>query len=256
MGSGLQVIDVSNPAAPFIVGSCDIPNGADDVYVSGNHAYVIGSDLHVIDVSDPANPSIIDSCDTPGGAWAVYALGEYAYVADYFSGLQVAINQEATNVLPLTDVIWVNETEITATVPAGFEPGSFNLQVTNPSGPEGILYNAFTVIDSLADPVIDKLRRKRREPGQKFNIVGSNFGWGNPGDYVRIGAQELLYNHNRIIEWTPTNIKVKIPKKKYVKNGCAWFQDLDEKKVKVWVNVGGVDSNKKRMILLKPADCQ
>jgi hypothetical protein len=107
-----------------------------------------------------------------------------------------------------------------------------------------------------AVPVIDNLRRKRREPGQKFNIVGSNFGPGNAGDYVRIGAQDLPYNHNRIIEWTPTNIKVKIPKKKYVKNGCAWFQGLDEKKVNVWVHIGGVDSNKKNLTLLKPADCQ
>jgi PKD repeat protein len=106
-------------------------------------------------------------------------------------------------------------------------------------------------------PIIEKLRRKRREPGQKFNIVGSNFGWGDPGDYVRIGPKAFPYNHNRIIEWTPTNIKVKIPKKKYVKNECAWFQGLDERKVKVWVNIGGVDSNKKRLTLIKnPADCQ
>ncbi len=105
-------------------------------------------------------------------------------------------------------------------------------------------------------PVIDKLRRKRREPGQKTNIVGSNFGWGNPGDYVRIGPKELPYDHNRIKEWSPTNIKVRIPKQKYVKNGCAWFQGLDERKVKVWVNVGGVDSNKKRLTILKPVDCQ
>jgi hypothetical protein len=74
---------------------------------------------------------------------------------------------------------------------------------------------------------------------------------------VRIGPTALPYDHNRIIEWTPTNIKVKIPKKKYVKNGCAWFGVLDERKVKVWVNVGGVDSNKKRLTLIKnPADCQ
>jgi hypothetical protein len=113
------------------------------------------------------------------------------------------------------------------------------------------------VTESGGAPVIDKLRRKRREPGQKFNIVGRNFGPGNPGDYVRIGRKQLPYDHQTIIEWTPTNIKVKIKKKKYVKNGCAWFKGLDEKKVKVWVNVGGVDSNKKRLTLIKnPADCQ
>jgi len=105
-------------------------------------------------------------------------------------------------------------------------------------------------------PVIDTLRRKRREPGQKVNIIASNFGSGNPGDYVRIGPKELPYDHNRIIEWTPTNIKVKIPKKKYVKNDCAWFGAEESRKVKVWVNVGGTDSNTKRLELLRPLDCQ
>ena len=133
-----------------------------------------------------------------------------------------------------------------------------SLTVTGPGGPDTETKTDYIhVTEPSGVPIIDKLQRKRREPGQKFNIVGSNFGWGVTGDYVRIGPQQLPYNHNRIIEWTPTNIKVKIPKKKYVKNGCAWFQGLNERKVKVWVNVGEIDSNKKRLTLIKnPADCQ
>ena len=38
--SGLQVIDITDPASPQIVGSVDTPGSAEDVAVSGTHAYV------------------------------------------------------------------------------------------------------------------------------------------------------------------------------------------------------------------------
>ena len=41
-----------------------------------------GSGLQVIDVSDPENPTIVGSADTPGWAAGVYVSGNYAYVAD------------------------------------------------------------------------------------------------------------------------------------------------------------------------------
>ena len=41
---------------------------------------VIG--LQVIDVSTPASPQIIGSVDTPGDAWSVTVVGTTAYVAD------------------------------------------------------------------------------------------------------------------------------------------------------------------------------
>lgn len=63
--AGLQIVDVSDPADPKLVGSV----GADDlepavsVYVSGHLAYVgtDGSGLQIIDVSDPADPQIVGS---------------------------------------------------------------------------------------------------------------------------------------------------------------------------------------------------
>jgi len=60
-GSGLQVISITNPASPVIVGTADTPGGAQGVVVSGTYAYVAdyGSGLQVIDIANPANPVVV-----------------------------------------------------------------------------------------------------------------------------------------------------------------------------------------------------
>jgi len=45
------------------------------------------SGLQIIDISDPANPAIIGACDTPDYAYSVYVKDNYAYMADSYSGL-------------------------------------------------------------------------------------------------------------------------------------------------------------------------
>ncbi len=51
--SGLQIINVSNPASPTLVGSYDTQERSGDVFVSGSYAYVADgySGLLIIDVS-------------------------------------------------------------------------------------------------------------------------------------------------------------------------------------------------------------
>jgi hypothetical protein len=89
----LQVIDVSDPASPTIVGSVGTPGLASSgVAVAGEYAYVAGGYpgfQEVIDVSDPASPTIVGGVNTPHFACGVAVAGEYAYVADGESGLQV-----------------------------------------------------------------------------------------------------------------------------------------------------------------------
>jgi hypothetical protein len=89
--SGLQVIDISNPASPQIIGAVDTPGKAVGVTVVGDTAYVAeyGSGLQVIDISDPADPQIIGSVNTPGLSSGVAVVGNIAYVTDENSGLQV-----------------------------------------------------------------------------------------------------------------------------------------------------------------------
>ena len=83
--SDLQVIDVSDPQNPAIVGWYENSRGsAMGVAVIGQTAYVAYSDdgLHVIDVSDPKNPFNLGNVDTPGYASDVVVIGQTAYVAD------------------------------------------------------------------------------------------------------------------------------------------------------------------------------
>jgi Tfp pilus assembly protein PilE len=58
--SGLQIIDISNPAAPTLKGNYDTSGNAYGVQIVGNYAYVAdyGGGLKIIDVSDFTNPSI------------------------------------------------------------------------------------------------------------------------------------------------------------------------------------------------------
>ena len=74
-----------------LIGSCDTPDSAYGVAVSGVYAYVADMDsgLRVISVFDPAHPAEVGYSDTPGVAVGAAASAEYAYVADWTAGLRV-----------------------------------------------------------------------------------------------------------------------------------------------------------------------
>jgi hypothetical protein len=85
---GLRVLDVSNPIAPTLVGSLDMPEGAYRVAIEGSYAYVTTSDgkLRVVDISDPAAPVQVGFYPSGG---AVVAAGGYIYLgANGLSTLQ------------------------------------------------------------------------------------------------------------------------------------------------------------------------
>jgi hypothetical protein len=81
--SGLQVIEITNPESPQIVGGVET-NYAWGVAVSGTHAYIADGyvGIKVIDIADPASPRIVSSLDT-GFAVSVAVSGFFACVACY-----------------------------------------------------------------------------------------------------------------------------------------------------------------------------
>ncbi len=89
--SGLEIIDVSNPAAPTFAGTYDTPGSARSVYVLGNFAYVAdyGSGLQIIDVSNPAAPTLAGTYDMLSYAYGVHVSGNFAYVANDSFGLRI-----------------------------------------------------------------------------------------------------------------------------------------------------------------------
>jgi hypothetical protein len=89
-GSGLHILDISNPSAPSLMDSYDTPGGANRVAVVGDYAYVADvSSLQIIDISTPGSASFTGSIATPGNAYDVTVKGTFAYVADGTAGLQV-----------------------------------------------------------------------------------------------------------------------------------------------------------------------
>jgi len=88
---GLQVVDVSNPSEPVLLGSYDTPGFAKGVTVSGNVVYVADGDggLETLDVSNPAKPLLLGSIKTGGDATKVELSGNVAFVADGPGGVQL-----------------------------------------------------------------------------------------------------------------------------------------------------------------------
>ena len=99
---GLQIIDISNPANPTLIGTYNTSGAAYSVAVSGRYAYVVdyASGLQIIDISNPATPTLTGTYDTSGNALGIAVSGRYAYVADDASGLQIIdISNPATPTL-------------------------------------------------------------------------------------------------------------------------------------------------------------
>jgi hypothetical protein len=90
--SGLQIIEISDPASPTFKGAYNTPGTAYGVALSGNYAYVADGitteNLQIIDISDPSNPTFKGSYDTRY-AYGVAVSGNYAYVADGPEGLKI-----------------------------------------------------------------------------------------------------------------------------------------------------------------------
>ncbi|MCP3974392.1 MAG: PKD domain-containing protein [bacterium] len=89
--AGLQVVDITDPLNPFIVGTVDTPGYAVDIALLGNTVFVAdsGEGVQAIDVSTPSSPAIIGNVDTPGSAVDIALTATHAYVADTDQGVQV-----------------------------------------------------------------------------------------------------------------------------------------------------------------------
>ena len=100
------------------------------------------------------------------------------------------------------------------------------------------------------DPIIYKVKRTEVEPGEAVRIIGCNFGDIQGESIVNIGDKAFDSTSPRIKLWSDTKIKTKVPRYK-----CKWFKGQDSRRQKVWVTVDGVDSNEKRLRIIKPAAC-
>jgi subtilisin-like proprotein convertase family protein len=87
---GLQLVNVSNPASPQLLGQASALD-ARGVAISGTLAYVAdgSAGLRVVNVSNPSSPYLVRTFDTPGYAMDTVTARGLVYVADYNKGLRV-----------------------------------------------------------------------------------------------------------------------------------------------------------------------
>jgi hypothetical protein len=96
--SPLDVIDISDPAAPALVGATTVSWGTAGIAVQGSYAYTTGyyanpNYLRMVDVSDPANPFSAAAFTLAGDhPQAVAVQGPYAYMLDYGTSQLEAID--------------------------------------------------------------------------------------------------------------------------------------------------------------------
>lgn len=84
---GLSIINVSNPAAPRMLGSIDL-GSTDHLAISGRYAYAaVGSDLYMVDVSNPTNPQRVGAYNIFTGICGLAAVDNYVYIAAGDNGL-------------------------------------------------------------------------------------------------------------------------------------------------------------------------
>ena len=96
---GLNVIDVSDPRNPTVVGTL-ITRVEYDIAVSYPYAYIPDgvSGIKIVDVSNPSNPHIVNTYDVPRGKVTdICLLDNYLYLACYVSGLLILDISNPTN---------------------------------------------------------------------------------------------------------------------------------------------------------------
>jgi hypothetical protein len=127
---GLQIVDVTDPTAPVIVGARSTQTSAVGLSLVGDLVYVAdrSSGMHVIDAGDPTAPILIGSIRLDGNANGVAVTGNLVCVAKGSTGLEVCWVQ-------CDDVVAVEEegTDQETTVPIAVlhaQPNPFNPQVS------------------------------------------------------------------------------------------------------------------------------
>jgi len=140
-GTGLSIVNVSDPSNPYEIGFAETPSCAMDVAVSGPIACVgdgLGG-LRVMDVSNPENPFEIGRLET-FYAGDLDISGQYAYVTQGWDGIRVVDLSDPTNPLSVGACDLLNlpsDIEIVdslAYIADGYD-GLVVIDVSNPASP-------------------------------------------------------------------------------------------------------------------------
>ncbi len=99
---GLGIIDISDPKNPTIIATFNTSTSANDVYVSGNYAYVAEGDelsgnFEIVNISDSINPTLAGSYDISENAWDMQVVENFAYIIGSWPGFLILNVTDPTN---------------------------------------------------------------------------------------------------------------------------------------------------------------
>lgn len=110
---GILIIDVSNPADPYLFGSYSVPsmtNGAwiRDILIEGHLTYVaaFNDGLLILNTTDQTNPILIGSVEMEK-ANSVHKVGDFVYVTDNYDGIYKIDTQDWSNLK--NDLLWKSD---------------------------------------------------------------------------------------------------------------------------------------------------
>jgi hypothetical protein len=81
---GVEVLDVTNPAAPVALSTIALDGFICDIAIAGNYAYAVDKDngMYVLDITVPSQPAVIGMAPMDTEPVAVELSGSYAYITD------------------------------------------------------------------------------------------------------------------------------------------------------------------------------
>lgn len=144
---GLVCFDVTDPSTPLRLGRATLPDGPDQLGLSGNYAYTTGLYcLYVVDIHDPAAPFMQGTFDLPEWLRGVDAGSDFAIVADDRYGIKILHEEceptaDVAGGLPSArgpvhlDPAWPNPFAGTTSIRCSLGPGERgSIAILTPSG--------------------------------------------------------------------------------------------------------------------------
>lgn len=135
--AGLKIIDISSPKAPVLVKTVSLGgNWVENVFVSGNYAYVSGSTgLSIVNITDPANATTTGSYDPGSNCKGIWVSGKYAFLVAGLNLKVLDISSPNTPLLVKSFALSDTGLDITVNGRYAYIPSFGTLQILDISDP-------------------------------------------------------------------------------------------------------------------------
>ncbi len=126
--NGLLLVDISDPSAPSITGTINLPGYTNGLWIDEDRIYVASrySGVHTIDIVDPRKPRLLSTIRISDLSGRIERHNDLLYLANRFMGvLQVPLPYE------IKGFSRVSEARLELEIPPPRYPGRYSLEISN-----------------------------------------------------------------------------------------------------------------------------